>query len=133
MTRRLPCRLAVFVLSLAACAGLCRAQDGKSKVQEKVPSVIPAPKAEPVVPPSPAKSIAAQLNDAFVSVFERVAPAVVIIDVTKKPSSDGEGNDYFHDFFFHPGPDGDKDGGGTPDSGGSGGRRLKPQSEGLAS
>ena len=28
-------------------------------------------------------------------VFERVAPAVVVIDVTKKPTAEGEGNDYF--------------------------------------
>ncbi len=126
-SRRLSC-LAVFALSAAA-VGLCRAQEpGKYKGQEKVPSVIPPPKAEPVVPPSPANSIAAQLNDAFVSVFERVAPAVVIIDVTKKPSSDGEGNDYFHDFFFHPGPDGDG-GSSTPDAPG-GSRHPKPQSEG---
>ena len=66
----------------------------------KAPAVIPAPKPEPVVPPSPAKTIAQQLNDAFVSVFERVAPAVVIIDVTKKPTGEGENSDYFPDFFL---------------------------------
>ena len=79
------------------------------------------------MPPSPAKSIAAQLNDAFVSVFERVAPAVVIIDVTKKPTGEGEGNDYFHDFFFRQGPDGGERS--APD-GPNNSRRPRPQSEG---
>lgn len=63
------------------------------------PPVIPAPRAEPVAPASPAKSIAAQLNDAFVNVFERVAPAVVIIDVYKRVGS-SEGSDFFPEFFF---------------------------------
>ncbi len=135
MTKSSSFRLAVFALSIAAGIGLCRAQEtGKltertspGKGQEKAPSVIPAPKAEPMVPPSPAKSIAVQLNDAFVSVFERVAPAVVIIDVIKKPTSENEGNDYFHDFFFRPGPDGE--GSGAPD-GPNNSRHQKPQSEG---
>lgn len=74
------------------------------------PPVIPAPRAEPVVPASPAKSIATQLNDAFVNVFERVAPAVVIIDVYKRVGT-GEGSDFFPDFFFQN-PDGGEDGGG---------------------
>ena len=127
---------AVLALSILLGVGVCRGQEtGKLtertspiKGQEKAPSVIPAPKAEPVVPPSPAKSIAAQLNDAFVSVFERVAPAVVIIDVTKKPTSENEGNDYFHDFFFRPGPDGE--GSSAPDGPNASTRRQKPQSEG---
>ncbi len=128
MTKRHSSRFAVFVLTLATGVGLCRAQETGKLRPEKAPSVIPAPKAEPVVPPSPAKSIAVQLNDAFVSVFERVAPAVVIIDVTKKPTSETEGNDYFHDFFFRPGPDGE--GSGAPDGPNSNGHRQKPQSEG---
>ena len=69
-------------------------------------AAIPAPRAEPVVPPSPAKSVAAQLNDAFVSVFEHVAPAVVVIDVSKK-SSDAESSEYFPDFFQSPPGSGD--------------------------
>ena len=134
MTKRHPFRLPVLILTIAACAGFCRGQElgkvnertGSGKGPEKAPSVIPAPRAEPVVPPSPAKSIAAQLNDAFVSVFERVAPAVVIIDVTKKPTSEAEGNDYFHDFLYRQAPDGE---GSAPDGPGNG-RRQKPQSEG---
>ncbi len=100
----------------------CRGQDS-NKALEKAPSVIPAPKPEPVVPASPAKTIAQQLNDAFVNVFERVAPAVVIIDVIKKPAGEGESSDYFPDFFYHQGP-GDSTGS-DPD-----GARRKPQSEG---
>ena len=88
--------------------------------------VIPPPRAEPVVPPSAAKSIAQQLNDAYVAVFERVAPTVVVIDVTKKPSSEGDGTDYFPDFFYHNSPDG---GGNPPDAPGSR-HSSKPQSEG---
>ena len=133
MTKCFPCCFIAVVLFIAATVSPCQAQEpakssdrnAPGRVQEKASSVIPAPRAEPVVPPSPAKSIAAQLNDAFVSVFERVAPAVVIIDVIKKPTSENDGNDYFHDFFFHPGPDGE---GSTPDS--PSGRRQKPQSEG---
>ena len=86
--------------------------------------MIPAPRPEPVVPASPAKTIAQQLNDAFVNVFERVAPAVVIIDVIKKPVGDGENSDYFPDFFYRQGP-GDS---ASPDSARP--SHLKPQSEG---
>ena len=103
---------------------MCRAQTPGVKGGEKVPSTIPAPKAEPVVPPSPAKTIAQQLNDAFVSVFERVAPAVVIIDVTKKPVVDAEGDSDLRDFFFRQGPDGGGDTPSAPD------KRAKAQSEG---
>ena len=133
MTKSRPFRLAVLALSLVACACVVRAQEpgkiSEHKGQEKAPSVIPTPRAEPVVPASPAKSIATMLNDAFVSVFERVAPAVVIIDVTKKPTNESEGNDYFHDFFFRQGPDGEG-GSGAPDGPNNNGRRQKPQSEG---
>ena len=78
-----------FVLAPDPClagSGFCRAQELRPWRPDKAPPIIPPPRAEPVVPPSPAKSIATQLNDAYVSVFERVAPAVVVIDVTKKPS-----------------------------------------------
>ncbi len=120
----LPCLVAAAVL-LAGVPAATRAQG--TGTADKVPAVIPAPRPEPVVPPSPAKSIAQQLNDAFVAVFERVAPTVVIIDVTKKPSSEGEGGtDYFPDFFFHSPPDGS---GGTPAAPG-GRRNSKPRSEG---
>ena len=127
MTNRVFLCVCAVLCSLVIGGSIGRAQtSAPAKVPEKAPSVIPAPRAEPVVPPSPAKSIAAQLNDAFVSVFERVAPAVVIIDVSKKAYSvaDGaEGNDDLREFFFHPGPDGQ--GGDTPDK-----RAPKTQSEG---
>ena len=106
-------------------AGPGRAQTPPVKASEKVPAVIPAPRAEPVVPPSPAKSIAAQLNDAFVAVFERVAPAVVIIDVTKKPVPEADGDNDFGDFFFRKSPEGPSgDAPSLPD------KRYKTQSEG---
>ena len=122
MRKRVFPRLFVGLLLLGAGVAGRAQSPAPVKAGEKIPSVIPAPKAEPVVPPSPAKSIAQQLNDAFVSVFERVAPAVVIIDVTKRPlSSEGEGNEDLRDFFFKQGPDG----GDTPDK-----RTKPPQSEG---
>ena len=121
MRNRFPSSLLALALLVAPVAA--RAQGNNA---EKAPAVIPAPRPEPVVPPSAAKSIAQQLNDAFVAVFERVAPTVVVIDVTKKPSSEGDGTDYFPDFFFHNSPDGKGD---SPDAPGT--RRLnKPQSEG---
>ncbi len=63
----------------------CAAQETSPRpaVADRSPS-IPVPRAEPVVPASAAKSIATQLNDAYVSVFEHVAPAVVVIDVQKR-------------------------------------------------
>ena len=106
-------------------AGVGQTQTISAKTGEKVPAVIPAPKAEPVVPPSPAKGIAAQLNDAFVAVFERVAPAVVIIDVTKKPVAEADGDNDFRDFFFRQNPEGQ--GGDAP---GLSDKRYRAQSEG---
>lgn len=111
-------RLALCLLLLSA--PLASARDP----EPAVPSVIPAPRAEPVVPPSPAKSIATQLNDAFVNVFERVAPAVVIIDVYKRVGS-GEGSDFFPEFFFQN-PDGGEDGGGGGKSGDGAGKIPPP-------
>jgi serine protease Do len=57
--------------------------------------------------PSPASSLTPQaahdllhaLDDASVSVFEKVAPAVVIIEADKKPSSDEQ--DQSFDFYYH--------------------------------
>ena len=68
MRKRVFTRLLIAVIVVVSGRGVVRAQSAPTKPGEKVPSVIPAPKAEPVVPPSPAKSIAQQLNDAFVSV-----------------------------------------------------------------
>ena len=122
MRKRVSLGLAVVLLvTLGGQEGW--AQGSGPKPTEKVPAVIPAPKPEPVVPPSPAKSIAAQLNDAFVSVFERVAPAVVIIDVTKKSVAEGEGDSDLRDYFFRQGQEGG-DAPGNPD------KYHKAQSEG---
>ena len=120
MRNRFPACL--LVLALLG-GGDCLGQEN-AKTPERAPSVIPAPRPEPVVPPSPAKTIAQQLNDAFVNVFERVAPAVVVIDVIKKPMADGENSDYFPDFFYRQGP-GDST---APDANSP--HRAKPQSEG---
>lgn len=112
MSIRLPTRL-LAALALFAAAG------ASSQAQAPSPAVIPAPRAEPVVPASPAKSVATQLNDALVSVFDHVAPSVVVIDVLKKVVPDGgDGSDNFPDFFFHsPGGGGNNGGGhgGSPD------------------
>ena len=112
----------LLVLALLS-GGRCLGQENP-RTPEKAPPTIPAPRPEPVVPPSPAKTIAQQLNDAFVNTFERVAPAVVVIDVIKKPSGDSENSDYFPDFFYRPSP-GD---GSTPDA--TGPHHARPQSEG---
>lgn len=85
-------RLFAPVLALAVAAPLL-AQESKER--------------PPAAPPTAAMSVAKQLNEAYVSVFERVAPAVVVIDVTKKTpnrsvSGGGGGQDpfdFFQDFF----------------------------------
>jgi serine protease Do len=109
MSKRLPLCLLALIAAATVSHGQTRGitKVAASASAEKPPSVIPAPRAEPVVPPSPAKSIATQLNDAFVNVFERVAPAVVVIDVYKR-NSGGEVDpaDYFQDFFFRSPEDG---------------------------
>jgi len=78
-------RAAIFVcwIALAAPGALVRAQS-------------PAP--------SPAAALLAhdllhQIDDAYVSVFEKVAPAVVVIEADKKPASDGQDQNF--DFYFH--------------------------------
>ncbi len=100
--RLFPC-LFVLASALRRRPSSCPAEERRPKA----PPVIPPPRAEPVVPPSPAKSIATQLNDAYVSVFERVAPGVVVIDVIKKPSAEADGDGVFPDFFFPPGTAGE--------------------------
>lgn len=101
-------RLFAPVLALAATFSLT-AQESKER-----PAPTPAP-------PTAAMSVAKQLNEAYVSVFERVAPAVVVIDVTKKASRSVTGGgggqdpfDFFQEFFNRQNPrererDGDDD------------------------
>lgn len=112
-----------MTILLALCLLLVSASLAPARDPEPA-AVIPAPRAEPVVPPSPAKSIATQLNDAFVNVFERVAPAVVIIDVTKRAGA-GEGSDFFPEFFFQN-PEGAEDGGGGGKNGEGAGKIPPP-------
>ena len=54
-----------------------------------------------------------QLNEALESVYDHVAPAVVVIDISKN-SNPGNGNNPFEGFDFFHGPQGD-DGGEQPD------------------
>ena len=103
-----PSVFAAFVLAASLLGSgtpvRCLAQENSTRpnVGDKTSS-IPAPRAEPVVPASPAKSIASQLNDAYVSVFEHVAPTVVVIAVLKRSTADGE-SEYFPDLFFRTPP-----------------------------
>jgi len=49
--------------------------------------------------PPAARDLLHQLDDAFVSIFEKVAPAVVIIEADKKPAGDEQDQNF--DFYFH--------------------------------
>ncbi len=66
--------------------------------------------------PSAGMALAKQLNEAYVSVFERVAPAVVVIDVTKKtPEGGANPMDFFGDYFGRtPGGEDEPDGSPAP-------------------
>jgi S1-C subfamily serine protease len=75
-------------IALAAPGIACRAEDSPN-----------AP-----ISPQAAHDLLHQLDDAFVSVFEKVAPAVVIIKADKKPSGDDQDQNF--DFYFHS-PDGE--------------------------
>lgn len=91
-------RLLAPVLALATALPL---------VAQERPAPTPAP-------PTSAMAVAKQLNEAFVSVFERVAPAVVVIDVTKKVGRSGGGGgqdplDFFNEFFNRQNPQRDSD------------------------
>jgi len=52
----------------------------------------------PPISPQAAHDLLHQLDDAFVSVFEKVAPAVVIIEAHKKPVGDAQDQNF--DFYF---------------------------------
>jgi serine protease Do len=70
---------------------------------------------KPAAPPA-GMALAKQLNEAYVSVFERVAPAVVVIDVTKKTPEGGVNPmDFFGDYFGRsPGGEDEQDGSPAP-------------------
>jgi serine protease Do len=64
--------------------------------------------------PPAGMALAKQLNEAYVSVFEHVAPAVVVIDVTKKTPEGGVNPmDFFGDYFGR-GPGGEDEPDGSP-------------------
>lgn len=52
----------------------------------------------PAASPAAAHDLLHQLDDASIGVFEKVAPAVVIIEAVKKPTDDQDQN---FDFYFH--------------------------------
>jgi serine protease Do len=65
-----------------------------------------------------------QLNDALESVYDRVAPAVVVIDISKN-TNPANGNNPFEGFDFFHGPQGD-DGGDQPDQSEGSGFIVQP-------
>ena len=66
-------------------------------------AALPVSAAEPEKPASPL-SLLRQIDEGFVQVFEKVAPAVVVINATKKQTSeDEEGEEKGFDFFFKDG------------------------------
>jgi S1-C subfamily serine protease len=79
------------------CSSLLALPGFSSRAQDPSPS--------PAISPQAAHDLLHQLDDAFVSVFEKVAPAVVIIEADKKASSDDQ--DQSFDFFFHSPDSGD--------------------------
>ena len=79
--------------SLLAAPALClRAQEA-------------APAGSPAMSAQAAHDILHEIDDAFVSVFQKVAPAVVIIEAERKASEDDQ--DQSFDFFFHTPESGD--------------------------
>jgi len=59
----------------------------------------PAPSPAAPISPQAAHDLLHQIDDAFVAVFEKVAPAVVIIEADKKPTGDDQDQNF--DFYFH--------------------------------
>jgi len=64
----------------------------------------------PALTPQAAHDLLHQLDDAFVSIYEKVAPAVVIIEADKRPSGDDQ--DQSFDYYFHSPESGESAGGG---------------------
>ena len=93
-----------------------QAQQPPAALPLQQPPPAGAPKVE--APPSAGMNLARQLNEAFINVFEHVAPAVVVVDVAKKGATDGDNPmDFFGDFFFRGQPN---DGGDDNNNGGGG-------------
>ncbi|HET7511877.1 MAG TPA: trypsin-like peptidase domain-containing protein [Chthoniobacterales bacterium] len=89
----------IFLAAAAVAPALALAQT--SSVPAPNP---PAPEATPTIAAeaaAPGKDVVHQLNNAFAHVFERVAPSVVIIEVTKK----ADANDTTLDDLFFQAPD----------------------------
>lgn len=61
--------------------------------------------------PAAAMSLLRQIDEGFVAVFEKVAPAVVVIEASKKPEPEEENDDIRgFDFFLKDGDEGKKNG-----------------------
>ncbi|MGA3172068.1 MAG: trypsin-like peptidase domain-containing protein [Chthoniobacteraceae bacterium] len=58
----------------------------------------------PTISPQLAHDLLHEIDDAFVAVFEKVAPAVVVIEAEKKPAPDDQNQNF--DYYFHS-PEGD--------------------------
>jgi serine protease Do len=72
------------------------------------------------------KDLVHQLNEAFEQVYDRVSPAVVVIDVSKSAASGGSSNNPFEGFdFFFKGPKGD-DSSDQPDQSEGSGFIIRP-------
>jgi Do/DeqQ family serine protease len=85
-------RTALLISVLAFSAPLLRAAPPLAQPELSPTATVPAAAAEA------GKDVVHQLNSAFTKVFEIVAPAVVIIEVTKK--TDGTENPTLDDLFF---------------------------------
>jgi serine protease Do len=71
------------------------------------------------------KDLVHQLNEAFEQVYDRVSPAVVVIDVSKSAASGGSNNPFEGFDFFFKGPKGD-DSGDQPDQSEGSGFIIRP-------
>ncbi len=83
--------------------------------QTPAPAAPPLPQGPPPgaprveAPPSPGQSLARQLNEAFINVFDHVAPAVVVVDVSKEADPNDPAGYFGGDFFnFRAQPDDDE-------------------------
>jgi serine protease Do len=71
-----------------------------------------APSASTALSPQAAHDLLHQLDDAVVGIFEKVAPAVVIVEADKKPTSDEQ--DQSFDYYFHSPETGEGGSAGAP-------------------
>jgi S1-C subfamily serine protease len=85
-----------FLCWIALAASVAPAIFRTARAEGAAPSAA-APVSSPAQPAP--RDLLHQLDDAFVSIFEKVAPAVVIIEAEKKPAKDEQDQNF--DFYFH--------------------------------